>query len=75
VLGQGLDFVAVGYRGHDDWRDMSDYVVHFTKPDGDMTSYRAMTNILATGRIEARSVWVRDQRQRTGRQPTLRMLQ
>jgi hypothetical protein len=22
----------VGYRGHDDWSDMSDYVVHFTKP-------------------------------------------
>jgi hypothetical protein len=22
----------MGYAGHDDWRDMSDYVVHFTKP-------------------------------------------
>jgi Putative abortive phage resistance protein AbiGi, antitoxin len=22
----------MGYRGRDDWRDMSDYVVHFTKP-------------------------------------------
>src|SRR5689334_17513376 len=22
----------MGYRGHDDWRDMSDFVVHFTKP-------------------------------------------
>lgn len=22
----------MGYRGHDSWRDMSDYVVHFTKP-------------------------------------------
>jgi hypothetical protein len=24
--------VGMGYRGHDDWSDMSDYVVHFTKP-------------------------------------------
>lgn len=22
----------MGYRGHDDWKDMSDFVVHFTKP-------------------------------------------
>src|SRR5947209_5581195 len=22
----------MGFRGRDDWRDMSDYVVHFTKP-------------------------------------------
>ncbi len=22
----------MGFRGHDEWRDMSDYVVHFTKP-------------------------------------------
>lgn len=22
----------MGFRGHDDWRDLSDYVVHFTKP-------------------------------------------
>lgn len=25
----------MGYRGHDDWRDMSDYAVHFTKPISD----------------------------------------
>ena len=29
----------MGFRGHDDWRDMSDYVVHFTKPPkGDGTT-------------------------------------
>ena len=45
----------MGYRGHDDWRDMSDYVVHFTKLNNGVSSYDGMLGILASGKIEARS--------------------
>lgn len=45
----------MGYRGHADWRDMSEYVIHFTKSTGGVSAYNAMTGILSAGRIEARS--------------------
>jgi hypothetical protein len=47
----------VGYRGHDDWRDMSDYLVHFTKSSEGVTAFGAMTKILAGGYIEARNAF------------------
>ncbi|MEV8174960.1 hypothetical protein [Microbacterium sp. NPDC079176] len=38
----------VGFRGDPKWRDMSDYLVHFTKRD-------ALLNILDAGHVEARN--------------------
>lgn len=45
------------YRGHQHWRDMSDYIVHFTKDDGGQSAYDAMLSILATGHVEARQAF------------------
>lgn len=45
----------MGYRGHDDWRDMSDYVVHFTRAFDGVSAYDGMMGILSAGRIEARN--------------------
>ena len=45
----------MGYRGHADWRDMSDYVVHFTKDNAGVSAYDSMISVLASGNIEARS--------------------
>jgi hypothetical protein len=40
----------LGYQGHDDWRDMSEYAVHFTKdPDGGVDGYWNMLSILSDG--------------------------
>ena len=47
----------MSYRGHADWRDMSDYVVHSTKDGAGITAFESMRSILATGRIEARSAF------------------
>ena len=32
--------MSLGYRGNDEWRDMSEYVVHFTKdtPNGGLNT-------------------------------------
>jgi hypothetical protein len=46
-----------GYRGHPDWRDMSEYAVHFTKPAGLKSAYDVMTTILSEGRIIASGPW------------------
>jgi len=42
-----------GYRGNPDWRDMSEYAVHFTKPSGATDAYNVMLKILWEGRITA----------------------
>jgi hypothetical protein len=44
------------------WTDMSDHVVHFTKPAPDQTAYGAMMSILFHRKLEARSAFgfVRD---------------
>lgn len=39
------------------WTDMSDFVVHFTKPTGPRSAYDNAIGILAGGRIEARGVF------------------
>ena len=38
--------MALGYRGNDLWRDMSEYVVHFTKDDGKTDPYKTIMSIL-----------------------------
>lgn len=43
----------MGYRGHDDWRDMSEYVVHFTKPTSERTPYESSISILYHREIRA----------------------
>lgn len=43
----------MGYRNHPSWRDMSDYVSHFTKDSQGLSAYAAMLSILASGRIRA----------------------
>lgn len=45
--------MVTGYRGHDDWRDMSEYVVHFVKGDVNQDGYWPMMGILSTGEIWA----------------------
>jgi hypothetical protein len=49
--------MALGYRGNADWRDMSEYVVHFTKGADGSNGYDTLLRILWTGAIEARSVF------------------
>lgn len=39
--------MALGYRGNPSWRDMSEYVVHFTKDRSEVNAYSAMMSILA----------------------------
>lgn len=43
--------MALGFRGHSAWRDMSEYVVHFTKDDGTADPYRTMMSILFERRL------------------------
>jgi hypothetical protein len=45
--------MVLGYRGHADWRDMSDYVVHFTKGDTDDLSKETLARIIADGEVKA----------------------
>jgi len=45
--------LSTGYRGNPDWRDMSEYAVHFTKASGTTSAYDVMTNILWEERINA----------------------
>lgn len=44
--------MPLGYRNNETWRDMSEYVVHFTK-DGERSAYEQMLSILASGRLAA----------------------
>lgn len=42
----------LGYRGHKEWRDMSEYAVHFTTgPDGNMNGYWPMMGILSSATL------------------------
>lgn len=43
------------YPYHDDWHDMSDYVVHFTKPCNGSNAYENCLSILADRLLEART--------------------
>lgn len=43
--------MTLGFRGHPAWRDMSEYVVHFTKDDGTVDPYRTMMSILFQRRL------------------------
>ena len=48
--------MPIGYRGHADWRDMSEYVVHFAKDvPGGKSAYNSMISILYSGKLEART--------------------
>jgi hypothetical protein len=46
-----------GYRGHANWRHMSDFVVHFTKDHDGMTAYDNSLSILYEGVIRATSAY------------------
>jgi len=43
--------MSLGYRGNPSWRDMSDYVVHFTKDTEQNTAYDNMMSILWGGQL------------------------
>jgi hypothetical protein len=45
--------VTLGYRGHADWRDMSEYVVHFAKETPDRSGYDTIMSILSEQRLMA----------------------
>ncbi len=45
--------LTTGYRGNRNWRDMSEYAVHFTKPAATSSPYDVMIKILWEGRINA----------------------
>ena len=47
--------MTLGYRGHDDWRDMSEYVVHFTRGHESDDGYESSIQILGSQRVEART--------------------
>lgn len=42
--------MPLGYRGNPNWRDMSEYVVHFTK-DSDQSAYNVMLSILSSAHL------------------------
>ena len=44
---------ALGYRGNRTWRDMSDYVVHFTRDTDQGSAYDNMLSILSQGVLRA----------------------
>ena len=41
--------MGLGYRGNDTWRDMSEYVVHFTSGADGSDGYDAVMGILGCG--------------------------
>lgn len=43
---------TLGYRGHPDWRDMSEYAVHFTKGTPTTSPYDTIMDILFQGKID-----------------------
>jgi hypothetical protein len=47
-----VELVPLGYRNNASWRDMSEYVVHFTK-DGDRSAYEVMLSILWSRQLRA----------------------
>lgn len=47
--------MPMGYRGHTNWRDMSEYVVHFTKDTPESAAYSSMISILYKRVVSART--------------------
>jgi hypothetical protein len=45
----------MAYMGHEEWRDMSEYVVHFTRDSHGRTAYQNQLGILAARSVQARS--------------------
>jgi hypothetical protein len=45
--------LTTGYRGSPDWRDMSEFAVHFAKPAATSSPYDVMITILSEGQINA----------------------
>lgn len=46
--------MVMGYRGHPEWRDMSEYAVHFVRGDGaGDAGYSPMMSILSSGDVRA----------------------
>lgn len=45
--------MALGYRGHGDWRDMSEYVVHFTRGSDSDDGYGSAIEILGSAAVTA----------------------
>jgi hypothetical protein len=48
---------SASYRGNPEWRDMSEYAVHFTKPSGATPAYNVIMSILSGGTIRASGPW------------------
>jgi hypothetical protein len=63
----------VGYRGHDGWKDMSDFVVHFTKPPAADTSVATAVQASGGGGLHT---WLAEQRaqDRSGYHPWIKIL-
>jgi hypothetical protein len=63
---------VMGYRGHDGWKDMSDFVVHFTKPPA--ADMGASTGLGASG--GGLHTWLAEQRtqDRSGYYPWIEIL-
>lgn len=49
--------MVLGFRGNAAWRDMSEYLVHFTKGTDGADGYQALLGILGSGTIEARNAF------------------
>lgn len=49
--------MALGYRGNPQWRDMSEYVVHFVSGDEKQDGYQAIMGILSSGEVQARNAF------------------
>lgn len=45
--------MALGYRGNDAWRDMSEYVVHFTRGSESDDGYGSAIKILSSATVKA----------------------
>src|SRR4051812_10602931 len=41
-----MSVLSTGYRGNADWRDMSEFAVHFTKPSLTASEYEVIMKIL-----------------------------
>src|SRR5581483_10188190 len=47
-----MSVLSTGYRGNANWRDMSEFAVHFTKPAEPTSAYDVIMKILWEGRIQ-----------------------
>ena len=46
-----MSALSTGYRGNSDWRDMSEFAVHFTKASPTASEYEVIMKILWEGTI------------------------